>query len=417
MLAMWFDSTIFPINKVFEEGDTVVLDTLQFDLGALLVENINNPQSIYELSHFLTKRPEWLVQIFVLTNTNYDTTSNHFLRTQAKDLQKSLIYFNVDPARFQIKDSVVIAFDKQFGKNKAYRKIVVVFKGQTDFGLLWKDLNEAYQSKKKIRLQTFFDEMVVEKATVPIIPTELKNHQITKLIDQFYHQFYEVNPSANFKILPYKYEIEIGDISKVVIPDEYIEEWETVIKGATIVLSIPDQFYEVVYQPPIPTQKVIYLKENYRGALVNFLQYNFSYELDEMTNIPSNIEPIHSTKEKLEALEKYIKPNYDYEVKGRCNAYTFWNFHWGFQDENTPILISISEIDKTAFIEFKDEQRVIKYAKYEFQNEKWSFIEVFDIGENPPTSFWKYLIVGILGLFMVTSLIIKFILVLNDRKK
>lgn len=413
---MWFDSTIFPLNKVFEEGDTVVLDTLQFDLNATSVKQLNSHQNIYELTEFLKKRPEWVVQIYVLTNTNYDTTSNHFLRTQAKDIYKSLIYYNIDPSRFQVKDSVVLTFDKQFDKNKAYRKIVVILKEQSNFSPLWNDFNEAYQLNNDGKLEACFDKMVSKKAETPIIPTDLKTYQITNLIDQFYQQFYTIESSVNYKILPHKYEIEIGEVNKYVMPDEYIEELEITIAGFTSVGSMPDRFYEVTYQHLIPTQKVIYFKESYRSAMTNFLQYNFSYDLDEMTNIPSNIEPIHSTKKKLKDIEKYIKPIYDYKVKGSCNMHTFWKFHWDFQDANTPILISINEEDKTAFIEFKEEERVTKYAKYQYSDKDWVFMEVFETGLNQTIPFWKYFVVGIFCLFFLAIIAITITLKIYEIK-
>jgi len=58
---MSYDSTIFPLDMEFFEGDFVVLDSLLFDLEDDYIRTINHQHYLSELSDFLEARPQIII--------------------------------------------------------------------------------------------------------------------------------------------------------------------------------------------------------------------------------------------------------------------------------------------------------------------------------------------------------------------
>ena len=151
-----------------------------------------------------------------------------------------------------------------------------------------------------------------------------------------------------------------------------------------------------------------------RRVFVEYLGYEFNYDLNEMTNIPSNIKPKGLTKKRLAGLNKYIQPEYESLERGACNMHVFWDFNWDFQDSFTPKSVSIDDKDKVAFIEFKDESRHTHYAQFDYTVKGWQFVEVIGNEYTRPTPKWKYLFAGILFLILLAMILVKLVLVYAD---
>ncbi len=386
-----FDEVKFDGEKLLRQR-ALVLDSLQFDINNSHVKNLNTQCNIDELAQFLEENKALNANIYVLMNTNYDTISSHFLKTRSDNLIRSLIYFNVDPERVQVKDSVVKSYDRQYTREEAFRKIEVHLGQDNNYFSTLENLNGAFLNGEVPMLFQKWSSSFHSKQQQLNLPNNLIQFEVDDLIKQFYSTVYKNKRYSKYLVLPQVYSVRIGTVFKSTTPEHYFEEMDLSIAGSVDVTSMANSHYRVAYIPALDDENIIYLTEERRRALKEFLDFDFSYDLDSMTNSPSNIKPQRETLSRLQAVKKLIDPRHEYLVRGFCHSHMFWDFHWQFSSPYVLDLISIDEASKNAFLDFKNENMELRTAVFLRRQGEWVFKEIIDYKCKPSILSWKLIL-------------------------
>jgi hypothetical protein len=356
------------INKKFSIGDKWLLDSLTYDIrnGS---SNLSHEGDIYELSQWMKHHRDVDFTVKIMMNENYnknDTTAIHWIRTRANNIKRTLIYFDVNPIRFSTKDTIV-DFKNRFGKYEAHRQIIVEIDSIVNFNSLLSKFNEAYEKSQEELKRLLVELINNEKQKKYFIPKELTELKIDHLINDFHSKFYDKRSNDKFEILPLLYPIQFGNIDELLLDEHIINEYEP-----------EENSYEALkikYKIQSINENYIYQSEEFRRAIEQFLGYEFSYGLQEMTNKPDNIQPVKTTKDKFEFISEYIHPRNEYLIRDFCNAHMFWNHHWEIVEPNTIKNIMIDTKTKKAYIKFRNAKFEKQLIQYELIEGKWKFIK------------------------------------------
>ncbi|PHN07877.1 hypothetical protein [Flavilitoribacter nigricans] len=349
------------------------VDSFLFNVQGYTHE-INTSERLREVIRLLGDDHSLLAEIIVLMNANYDTITSHFLRLRADAIYRDLVYFNVPPSQFQVKDSLVSRFDAVFTPDEAYRKIIVRFSRSAAYLNEMQLLEEAREMPANYLAYFRTLESRQLGAKDPQEVTELKeSYQLPELIDQFYREYYRPPSGQQFEVLPLTYPIEIGNIHYDTIPgwscgimDRQPDEQ---ISYSTVEVSN----YVYQYRAAIETAKrPLFADQHQLRALADYLAYDFSYQISSEINIPFNIRPVSETRSRLEAISKVISPRYDYLIRGNCNSHYFWNFHWNISAPYTIRKIGIDEASRSAYLNYEDSQGETQYAVYDLGEAGWT---------------------------------------------
>ena len=159
------------------------------------------------------------------------------------------------------------------------------------------------------------------------------------------------------------------------------------------ITSFPRISYNITYQPNFQQDRIIYLNEDLKSGFQNYLGYEFKYDLDSMTNIPSNIQPKGMTKKRIKKLWKFINPRFENHSTGHCNAYVFWDFRWEIPSPKTISEIMLDQEKKEAILTIKNEEFEHRYIVYRLQEDQWIYKETFK--NKDEKVIWGWLIVGL----------------------
>jgi len=392
------DSLLF-LNKKFQAGDVIVLDTFK--------TNVNNWRSsieypfgekLYALTSLLKKRQELNIEIIVLMNSNYDTTSANWMRVNSRKIIEDLIYFNINPLQFQVKDSLDIELDKKFSPEEAFRKIILRVKEPTEYEKSLTRLEQIFDSEEKNYKRFFTNQSSTtnNKNTHLTNAIELDSFGIPQLIDSFHNDIFKKNIKTSFAVVPERYPVELGEFRKVI--NEEIDFEDYYIPKSINIDSWVESSFLISHRVNSKSTNLLLFNEQLRRSFEKFLAYEFKYDLDTFSNWPSNIVPSNETKEKLNDLKSFINPRIEVAFKGQCNAHTFWEFHWELQSPFTGNKISINRKNKRAFVFYKNEDLENFAAIYQLRdNTTWKYLDKINLGtsmtnEEPKTRILKFVL-------------------------
>lgn len=389
----WNDSLINELGKKEVIEKLWIIDTFQIHKRSSPI-GVNSIKNISQVSEFLNEHKELNIKIVL--------ESSKWLKKRSNDIYKSLIYFNVEPERIEVRDSI---FDISNKLQIARRLVSVKFEQEYEYSKTLANLNEAFQNRDKKYLNEFISSFKNKNSSVKPRNEKVGLLQIDKLIESFHQEFYTKSGKAKYSILPQNYILEIGEATRFTSESGYDEDLEMYIAESDYTYINNPVRYTYKYYIDTPTDNTIFLSEVLRKATISYLGFDFNYSLDSMFNIPSNIKPVNMTKSKLEFIKNIFSPKYKYLVRDYCNGYMFWDHHWELQDLFTIKRIQIDEESRIAFLTFYDLNIEEKLVSYEYKDGNWILSE-YDKNKYKSNT-WIYLIVIIFTLLLGSILKIK----------
>ena len=348
-ITILISTTAFVRSQPYDDFDEVhdrvlfnyryFLDSLSFELGEY-VSNINSKGNIYGAIQYLEDKPSVNLRVILQVNENYDTTSQHFIRTKTSDIIRILDYYGLDERRYEVEKIVDL---KSSDNNIARRLISVEFVK-----------NEAHM---------LFDTTLCQLATNDEIEIKI---DMNKPEYNILKQYYEKNESFEFNLLniPLIYSSLYIDT----IPEEWRAEMEVSKDDVITFISNPERTTSIGNFSVSDRNDQIYLSDHEVSVIKNWLGDDFDFASDERTSLPINPTPIKETKRKLECINGQFPSRWFIEYLGGCNGHVFWKFNWSFIDDNAPIALYLDEEKQVGIVSFLRENGKLGFEIYDYNS-------------------------------------------------
>ncbi|PHI18097.1 hypothetical protein CEQ90_19710 [Lewinellaceae bacterium SD302] len=413
-IVIWFFLLLSIMSSLYSQGmnDTMVydnvpldkyvfIDTMTFKLGEY-VSTIDRPRNIYVLTNFLKNNPDLFVDIVLEKNVAFDTTTQHFQEISCQSIIDDLFYFNISSNQYRIRDTIIESY--QSNANIAERRIRLKISRNRDYEKFLFIL-ETYKHKN-ISKNELFSNISIEQILDNNDPK--LSETITPLVDKHYAKY--LRSYEKMKFINERNEIVYGRVFVDTFESTYYEDND--LDGKIYVTSIPDR--TAIYSRKISNVNNLTYSPYFKKALDDFLGYDFEYEVDEFTNIPSNIIPKGKTKENLEVMKSIFDLEINDSFKGACKGHVFWGFEWVLKSPYSIRRILFDQYDSLAYIEYYSKYSSVdevKYDLYELAGDKWEYKETID--HEIEKSYASYILLSLLGLSLLTLSAVK----INGFKK